>query len=311
MKQAAQGGSLMRRRDSQIMIKGIILTTLLCFKVYAAGPAGVKLDGSIGAAAQVLAGPTYNITQNLGKLAGGNLFFSFQYFNIATGQTALYTTTSPGINNVISRVTGGDASTIDGTISLQAAYGAPNFFLINPAGVTFTANAQVNVPASFHVTTADYLKFGDGNFYSDPTKPSTLSAAAPEAFGFLGATRSPVNVLGATLSGGNNGMGDFQIVAGDGDIEVVLERKGDGIVQRQVELAVVHQLVDARGIRQVRRSQVSRRVRANWIRKVRHRFGIIQYRNRPRLRRVLRNGRCGRCGRGGILAPTSDSQRSE
>jgi filamentous hemagglutinin family protein len=201
------------------MIKGIILTTLLCFKVHAAGPAGVKLDGSIGAAAQVLAGPTYNITQNLGKLAGGNLFFSFQYFNIATGQTALYTTTSPGINNVISRVTGGDASTIDGTISLQAAYGAPNFFLINPAGVTFTANAQVNVPASFHVTTADYLKFGDGNFYSDPTKPSTLSAAAPEAFGFLGATRSPVNVLGATLSGGNNGMGDFQIVAGDVTID--------------------------------------------------------------------------------------------
>jgi len=182
---------------------------------YAAGPAGIKLDGSLGPSAAVLAGPTYNITQNLGKLSGGNLFFSFQYFNVATGETALFTTTSAGINNVISRVTGGYASTIDGTIELQAASGAPNFFLINPNGVTFTANAVVNVPAAFYVSTANYLKFSDGNFYVDPSKMSTLSAAAPEAFGFLGTTRAPVNIQGANLSAGLNGAGDFQIAAGD------------------------------------------------------------------------------------------------
>jgi filamentous hemagglutinin family protein len=181
----------------------------------AAGPAGIKLDGTLGPSAAALAGPMYAITQNLGKLSGGNLYFSFQYFNVATGESALFSTTSAGINNVISRVTGGYASTIDGTIRLQAASGAPNFFLINPSGVTFTANALIDVPAAFYVSTANYLKFSDGNFYVDPAKMSTLSAAAPEAFGFLGTTRAPVTIEQARLSAGVNGTGDFQIAAGD------------------------------------------------------------------------------------------------
>jgi filamentous hemagglutinin family protein len=192
----------------------------------AAGPAGIKLDGTLGPSAAALAGPMYAITQNLGKLSGGNLYFSFQYFNVATGETALFSTTSAGINNVISRVTGGYASTIDGTIQLQAASGAPNFFLINPSGVTFTANAVIDVPAAFYVSTANYLKFSDGNFYVDPGKMSTLSAAAPEAFGFLGTTRAPVNIEGANLSAGVNGAGDFQIAAGDVTIDGAGARAG-------------------------------------------------------------------------------------
>jgi len=180
----------------------------------AAGPAGIKLDGTLGPSAAALVGPNYSITQNMGKLSGGNLFFSFQYFNVATNEIATFYTTSTGINNVISRVTGGFASTIDGEISLVAAYGAPNFFFINPSGVTFTANANVNVPAAFYVTTANYLKFSDGSFYADPTKVSTLSAAAPEAFGFLGKTRAPVDVEGSFLYGGSQGGSLFAIVAG-------------------------------------------------------------------------------------------------
>ncbi len=188
---------------------------LVTTAVLAAGPAGVKLDGTLGGAATALAGPTYNITQSLGRLGGSNLFFSFQYFNVATGETALFSTTSGGIENVISRVTGGFASNIDGTIKLVAASGAPNFFLINPNGVTFTSNAVVNVPAAFYVTTANYLKFSDGNFYADPSKLSTFSSAPPEAFGFLGTTRAAVNVNGAALLGANSSAGAVGLVAGD------------------------------------------------------------------------------------------------
>ncbi len=205
-----------RDRTSAGCRRDLILIGLIASNsVYASGPAGIKLDGTLGPSAAALAGPTYNITQNLGKLSGGNLFFSFEYFNVATGETALFTTTSTGINNVISRVTGGYASTIDGTLALQAASGAPNFFLINPSGVTFTSNAAIDVTAAFYVSTANYLKFSDGNFYVDPAKMSTLSVAAPEAFGFLGTTRAPVNIQGANLSAGVNGAGDFQIAAGD------------------------------------------------------------------------------------------------
>src|SRR3984885_1987310 len=205
----------------------------------AAGPAGIKLDGTLGPSAAALAGPMYAITQNLGKLAGGNLYFSFQYFNVATGETALFSTTSAGINNVISRVTGGYASTIDGTIALQAASGAPNFFLINPSGVTFTANAGIDVPAAFYVSTANYLKFSDGNFYVDPGKMSTLSAAAPEAFGFLGTTRAPVNIQGANLSAGVNGAGDFQIAAGDVTVDGAGARAGIAETTGAIEVTAV------------------------------------------------------------------------
>jgi filamentous hemagglutinin family protein len=196
----------------------LLLCTLIEIGIaHAAGPAGVKLDGSLGGSATTLQGPTFNITQGLGTLAGGNLFFSFQYFNIGTGQTALFSTTTAGIGNVISRVTGAYSSTIDGTIKLLAASGAPNFFLINPNGVTFTANGAIDVPAGFYVTTANYLTFRDGRFYADPSKTSSLSTAAPEAFGFLGTTRAPVNVTGAALAAGpaDNGQAPLQIAAGD------------------------------------------------------------------------------------------------
>ena len=212
----------LRSAQHNLILYGLLASNA----VAAAGPAGIKLDGTLGPSAAALAGPMYAITQNLGKLSGGNLYFSFQYFNVATGETALFSTTSAGINNVISRVTGGYASSIDGTIALQAASGAPSFFLINPSGVTFTANAVIDVPAAFYVSTANYLKFSDGNFYVDPGKMSTLSAAAPEAFGFLGTTRSPVNIQGANLSAGVNGAGDFQIAAGDVNIDGAGARAG-------------------------------------------------------------------------------------
>jgi filamentous hemagglutinin family protein len=178
----------------------------------AAGPHGIRTDGTLGAAAATLAGPNYNITQSLGALSGKNLFYSFQYFNVASGETALFTTTTAGIANIISRVTGGFASDIAGTLQVNAASGAPDFFFINPSGITFAPGAVVNVPASLYVATANYLKFPDGRFYSDTTHTSQLSAAAPEAFGFLGTTRAPVNVQTSLLPGVG---GQFQAVAGD------------------------------------------------------------------------------------------------
>ena len=92
----------------------------------------------------------------------------------------------------------------------------------------------------------------------------------------------------------NIGIGDVQVVARDGDVEIVLQRQRNRVIQRQIELALVHQRIDACGVRQIRRGQVPRRVRSDRIGKMRHRLGIIQDRQRPRLRRILRRGRGGR-----------------
>ena len=53
-------------------------------------------------------------------------------------------------------MSGSSATQINGLLALNPAKGgAPSFFFINPAGVTFGAGAQVDVPAAFHVSTAN------------------------------------------------------------------------------------------------------------------------------------------------------------
>ncbi len=90
---------------------------------------------------------------------GSNLFHSFDEFGVETGRIANFITT-PDINNILSRVTGGDASYINGLI--QVSGGNSNLFLMNPAGIVFGQNASLNVPADFTATTATGIGFGSG-----------------------------------------------------------------------------------------------------------------------------------------------------
>ncbi|MBV8501836.1 MAG: filamentous hemagglutinin N-terminal domain-containing protein [Paucibacter sp.] len=155
--------------------------------------AQIRTDGSVGPAAQTLIGPSYRIPQSLGQLSGSNLFQSFQTFKLASGESATFTTSSAGITNVISRVTGGEVSTILGQISLVPFSGAPAFYFINPAGVVFGQGASINVPGAFIISTANSLRFADGaRLFADLGQNSSFSTAAPEAFGFLGSTRGTI-----------------------------------------------------------------------------------------------------------------------
>ncbi|WPL11294.1 hypothetical protein Thiosp_01027 [Thiorhodovibrio litoralis] len=148
-----------------------------------AAHADIATDGTLGPMVE-LKGPNMTIGAELGQTHGGNLFHSFEHFNIPTKQSATFTGPD-NINNVIGRVTGGTQSKIDGT--LRSEVGQANVYLINPAGVVMGPNATVDVPASLHVSTADELRFQDGSRFSatDPSA-STLTLAAPETFGFLG-----------------------------------------------------------------------------------------------------------------------------
>src|SRR3954468_19892707 len=163
-----------------------------------AGPvqAQIVTDGSVGPKVS-LSGSQVDIGANLGTRRGDNLFHSFEKFGIATGQTATFT--GPGtIRNVISRVTGGEISNIDGT--LRSTVGQADLYFINPAGVMFGPNARLDVPGSFHVSTAHELRFADGVSFSALDKTgSGLTVAAPEAFGFLDRTPGRIGVEGAQM----------------------------------------------------------------------------------------------------------------
>jgi large exoprotein involved in heme utilization and adhesion len=76
--------------------------------------AEVTLDGTLGPAGS-LAGPNFVIPDTVGQTVGANLFHSFGLFNINTGESATFRGPA-AIDNVISRVTGGSQSFIDGLL---------------------------------------------------------------------------------------------------------------------------------------------------------------------------------------------------
>ena len=112
-----------------------------------------------------------------GTPVGGSLFHSFREFSLPTGGEALFNN-SLTIENIVTRVTGGRISNIDGIIR---ANGSANLLLINPAGINFGANARLQIGGSFLASTADRLLFEEGKFFSaaEPNQPPLLTINRP------------------------------------------------------------------------------------------------------------------------------------
>ncbi len=176
---------------------------------------GTTINGSTGAPC---VGGTCNITG--GDRRGQNLFHSFGRFDIGAGNTANFSNDSGlATSNIIGRVSGGQTSSIFGTIQ-TTNFGTANLFLLNPAGILFGSTARLNVGGSFHATTADYIKLGtDGVVYADPAKASALTSAPPSAFGFLTANPGPINVQAGVLTG--NTFTVLQVPPGDNKLSFV------------------------------------------------------------------------------------------
>ena len=162
----------------------------------------------------------YGITG--GKTIGTNLFHSFGEFTIKGGDVAQFQTSNliPNalMSNILGRVTGGNPSSIFGTIDSATYYPTANLFLMNPSGIVFGPTASLNVGGSVSFTNAQYIRLFDGvnkaNFYANPTfdalpnsilvmEPSLLlEFLSPAAYGFLtepGPTAT-ITVQGNTLS---------------------------------------------------------------------------------------------------------------
>ena len=116
-----------------------------------------------------------------GAIRGDNLFHSFQEFNVGEGATVDFANPA-GIENIFSRVTGGNISEIFGTLGVD---GAANLFLINPNGIIFGENARLDVNGSFLATTADEINFDNGEVFSAvESNIPTLTINLPIGLGF-------------------------------------------------------------------------------------------------------------------------------
>jgi len=173
------------------LIPTLLLLWIFTFQIHAqTTQPHITIDGSLktlgGSGPQAFTGREVEITQEMGVTRVGNLFHSFGQFNVPSDHSVTFSG-DPGVANILSRVTGGEVSSIDGM--LASTIDNANLFLLNPAGLVFGSNAILDVNGAFYVSTADFIRLGQNNvFYASLEENSVLTSAAPEAFGFLGTT---------------------------------------------------------------------------------------------------------------------------
>ncbi len=183
---------------------------LLCSCLLASSRAQITLDGSLGPQGP-LTGPNFTIPAETGQLRGSNLFHSFDQFNIQTGESATFTGPA-SVSNIISRVTGGQQSIIDGLLRSEIA--EASMYLLNPSGVMFGPGARLDTSGSFHVSTADEMRLADGvRFSASLGDQSTLSIMPPATFGFLSDSPASIAINGSQLQLSEGKT--LSIVAGD------------------------------------------------------------------------------------------------
>jgi filamentous hemagglutinin family protein len=140
----------------------------------------VSPDGTLSTT--VTSPDSLNFTINNGNRVGGNLFHSFREFSVPNGGSAVFQNPLD-VQNIITRVTGGSLSQINGLIQSQ---GSANLFLLNPAGIFFGPNARLSIGGSFFATTADSLLFDNGFEFSatNPQAPPLLTVNIPVGLRF-------------------------------------------------------------------------------------------------------------------------------
>jgi filamentous hemagglutinin family protein len=128
-----------------------------------------------------------------GVQRNARLFHSFEQFNISPGRGAFFTNPA-GITQIITRVTGGNASQLNGTLGVL---GTADLILINPFGIQFGATARLNIAGSLLATTADRLEFEQWNFDArTPQSVPLLTVSAPIGLGFLSGIPGAIQVEG-------------------------------------------------------------------------------------------------------------------
>lgn len=198
---------------------------LAVFVTGLSGPARAQVvfDDTLTAAGEAPLDPggtTWQIDPDRGATVSNgdqtNLFYSFERFDVPAAHAAEF---RPGadVDAIVSRVTGGDLSRIDGDVRVSAIGGGagPDLFLVNPAGVLFGGDTRIDMNGAFRVSTASSVGFADGGFFSarDAAAPLPAAASAPSLLRFDGGPSGEVRIEGRLISDDVGGARDASVVS--------------------------------------------------------------------------------------------------
>ncbi|WP_310428818.1 filamentous hemagglutinin N-terminal domain-containing protein [Chamaesiphon sp. VAR_48_metabat_135_sub] len=166
-------------------------------------------DNSLGTQ---VSGNNNNVSIVGGLQKGQTLFHSFSDFSVPTSGQANFLNPA-GNRDIITRVTGGLFSDINGTVNTQGA----NFFLINPNGLVFGPNARLNVGKAFVGSTANGIELVDSGgrtitFGTNPNSDAPLLSVNPNVF---------FNISRLNMGGGNGAIRNFGTLQTQNDSQYI------------------------------------------------------------------------------------------
>ncbi len=147
------------------LIRLMLMSYAQCCLIAQVGLSQIVPDASLGSESSLSTG---NVITG-GARRGVNLFHSFGQFDISNGQRIDFANPA-GVDRILARVTGGTRSQILGTLGVL---GNADLFFLNPNGIIFGPNAQLDVRGSFVASTANSLLFDNGFAFS-ATNPQVL-----------------------------------------------------------------------------------------------------------------------------------------
>ncbi|MEL7353863.1 MAG: CHAT domain-containing protein [Cyanobacteria bacterium J06560_5] len=183
----------------------VALACTLLPAVVASAPsmAQVVPDSTLGAESSLVpdaseTGTLPNVLIEGGAQRETTLFHSFEQFNVNPHQQVRFANPID-VENIVSRVTGGNISNIDGLLGVD---GLANLFFLNPSGVIFGPNAQLDLNGAFVVSTGEqFILSEEGTFSAvDPETPPLLNLGVPVGIQ-LGANPQPIEANGIRVEG--------------------------------------------------------------------------------------------------------------
>ncbi len=153
---------------------------------------------------------------------GANLFHNFADFNLSSSQTAIFLS-NPSLQNILSRVSGGNPSYIDGILRVNGS--DANLFLLNSSGIVFGANAQLDLTGNFTATTASGIGFDNDEWLANNNYVDLVGT--PTFFSFDG-TGAIINAADLAVNAGrslnlfaSNVVNTGTLTAEQGNIQVM------------------------------------------------------------------------------------------